>query len=279
MFQAKTVIVGNNPGSEFLAFGDDSQFGNSLTFAFAIVRRNHLKRAQKELSVLREKYNIPHEFGIHCRVLFSRNAREKIGLGHLTEDDAREIVGRIVSIFNQVPMILRFGVCDLDGFRQFAEKQGNILTLDHVDGKSTKEIPITVDPKGVIGLLAQVCFAVPPDGKNGLPANQCEIFVAKDETKVKLFGNNKSKAHRTYAGFSDIGASPDEVLRIEPIVTTPDECDMLEYADVAAYLTSHASSKDKRQKFFKDQLRRVKFWSRGVYAPNNKLQPTADSGG
>jgi hypothetical protein len=275
MDKNETLAIGNDCEAPFVAFGDDSQFGDSLTFAFAIVRREHLRRAQTRLSILREKYRIPPSVGIHCRVLFSRHERVRAGLSHLTETDARGIVGRVVSLFNRIPMILRFSITDLNEFRTFADKRGGVLTLNNIDETSTRKMPITVDPKGVIGQLAQACFAVSPDGRHGPPANQCEIFVAKDETKVKLFGEKKSKAHRTYSGFSDIGAQTGTVFSIEPTVAAPNECDMLEYADVAAYLTSHASSKATGHEFFREQLDRVRFWSRGTWAPNHPVESNA----
>jgi hypothetical protein len=44
----KTIVVGHDESARFLAFGDDSQFMNTLVYAFAIVDRANNKRAEKE---------------------------------------------------------------------------------------------------------------------------------------------------------------------------------------------------------------------------------------
>ena len=268
MAATQTLLVGNNPAATYVAFGDDSQYGDSLAFAYALVARRHLQRATDRMEVLREKYRIPETVGVHCRVLFSGDARERAGLSHLDGKDTESLIARVITAINAIPVQIRYATCSLKQFQQFADAKGGMLRMaDEQTGEPVTQ-SINVDPKGIIGLLANMCFATSADANNGPPASDCELFVARDDTRVKLFGEKKAKAHRTYGGFSDIGAPANSVFKIDPTPIDAKQSTMLEYADVAAYIISHAYGSSSRINFWQEQLTRIKHYNRSALEPH-----------
>ena len=259
MGNAYTIPVGANTAAEYLAYGDDSQFGDILAFAFLIVRRTNLARAEERLTNLKLHYRIPAETPLHCRILFNKIARKKSGIAHLTSHDARSIVARTVRIINRVPILLRYG---RDSLSRLQNSLGQEIEFTNEFDGSKFRVPVMADPKGLLSLLMQGSFMVPPDGSGGPLASQCEIFVAEDATKVPFIGPRRQRADRMYAGFSDIGAPSGGVFKLEPTMLQSRYTPMLQLADVAAYMCGHAGSSDG---FFREQLNNVRLWWRFGY--------------
>ena len=183
MGNAKTIEVGNKSDAPYLAFGDDSQFEDVLTYAFVIVRRTRLTKIESEISRLKKRFKIPHGIPIHCRVLFHHHPRHKAGLGHLTDEDARKIVAHAITILNETKCLIRYATGSLFGV-QGIEK--STLELRHESDGTTVSLALKPEPKGVLGILMQMCFAVDPNGSQGPCSSQCEIFAAADPTKPTM---------------------------------------------------------------------------------------------
>src|SRR5258708_38520719 len=94
----KAIEVGSDRTAPGIAFGDDSQYGKFLAFAFVIVPRLRLSYVEACITALKERFRFPAGELLHCRVLFNSHSRDRAGLGHLSDDDAREIVIRAVRI-------------------------------------------------------------------------------------------------------------------------------------------------------------------------------------
>lgn len=264
MGNAYTISVGADTKAEYLAFGDDSQFGDTLAFAFVVLKRSRLTYAEDRLRGLKQLYRIPNDVRLHCRVLFNENARNKAGLTHLTHDDARAIVRRAVRLINRVPMMLRYSH---DSLSRFANALGSQIELTHETDGSKTTLPVTPDPKGVLGILMQTCLIVSPDGSQGPTASQCEIFVAEDPTKVGFIGPRRRRADRMYSGFSDVGAPSGGVFQLQPTALKAGDAPMLQLADIAAYMCSHAIGASVEQNFFREQLGMVTHWTRAGMGP------------
>lgn len=112
-------------------------------------------------------------------------------------------------------------------------------------------------PEGLFGLLAQACFGVTSDGSQGPLAPQCETIISEDRTKVQFMNQTRAQAHSFAAGWSDIGALPGELYRIEPRVATFEQEPLLQIADVMAYASSHSKGTQPSSRFFAEQWGRV----------------------
>ncbi|MEW6068645.1 MAG: hypothetical protein AB1610_10195 [Nitrospirota bacterium] len=261
----ETVSVGHGEGTRFLAFGDDSQFMNTVVYAFAIVDRSNHRRADRRIRKIKDKFRIAPDIPIHCRILFRKEQREKHGLTHMSDDDARSLVRMAIVEMNKIPVALRYAYMDLSDLDMGAEGK---ITLKHVSDDSTIDMPVKYDPKGFIGLLMQSCFAVSPDGREGPPASECQIYTSEDSTKISFIGKERKRADKWYSGFSDIGARENTVFGIEPIILKNSASQMLGVADIFAYLCSHAMEKQCRDTFFREQLGKIKYWSRATFLLN-----------
>jgi hypothetical protein len=271
----KTVSVGHKEGARFLAFGDDSHFMNTLAYAFAIVHRANHKRAEKSMREIKDRFRIAPEVPIHCRILFRKEQRQKHGLAHMGDDDARSLVKMVIAETNKIPVFLRYAFMNLSDVDLGREGK---ITLNHISDGSTIDLPIKYESKGFLGFLMQMCFSVPPDGRNGPPASECQIYTSEDSTRINFIGKDRKRADRWYSGFSDIGAKENTVFGIEPVILKNSDSQMLGVADVFAYLCSHAMEKECPYTFFREQLSKVKYWSRAEFLPNQALHPTAGGG-
>ena len=259
MANAKTIPAGGDRAAKYVAFGDDSQFGDTLAFAFVVVRRDRLRYAEERLNGLKRLYRIPNDVRLHCRVLFHKVARINAGLDHLTDDDARAILRRAVELINRVPMILRYSH---DSLSRFASSLGNEIELTGEADTTKITVPVNVDPKGLLGILMQACFAVPPNRSQGPTASDCEIIVAEDRTKVAFIGPQRRRADSMYRGYSDVGAPTGGVFQLQPTVLKANDSPMLQLADIAAYMCSHAAAASPEQSFFREQLGLVTYSTR-----------------
>ena len=102
MGNSKVIKTGREADAAYLAFGDGSQFRDVPAYAVVIVRRTRLRPIESRLPALKEPYRIPKQTALHCRLLFQEHPRQKAGLAHLCEDDARAIVAWAVTILNQM---------------------------------------------------------------------------------------------------------------------------------------------------------------------------------
>lgn len=270
MGNASTIHVGGSEKATYLAFGDDSQFGDTLVYAFAIVRRTRLTAIEARVAALKKQFGIPKRMVLHCRLLFSGQQREKAGLGHLTSHDVQSILAGAITIMNDGPVFVRYSVGNLSEFRVAI---GSELEMQHESDGSTMKLPVQMDPKGLLGMLMQACFAVPPDGSQGPPSSQCKIFVSADSTMVKFIGPTRRRADGMYSGFSAIGAPAGQVFQLQPTVVKSSTHPLLQLADIAAYICSHSLDDSDENVFFREQRSGFKYWSRAVFAANPALQP------
>jgi hypothetical protein len=218
---------------------------------------------EARIAMLKERFRIPHETMLHCRVLFSGQQRAKAGLSHLQKTDLNEFLHHAITILNQSNARLNYSISHIDYWREILG--GDSLEMYGETKASTELVPVNLDPKGILGLLAQSCFAVPSDGSHGPSAELCEIYTAEDPTKISFLGEKRNRADRWYSGFSDIGAPSGQVFRLEPKIIKAIDSPILQLADIAAYICSHAASDDPKDHVsFREMLGRVRYWSRAV---------------
>ncbi|MFM0071844.1 hypothetical protein PQQ86_11790 [Paraburkholderia sediminicola] len=256
MSSSQTIQVGRAREAPFVAFGDDSQYGDSLSFAFVLVPRTRVRFAERKLERLKKRFKIPQEITLHCRTLFSGQQREKAALGHLSPSDVQSITAQAITIINDVNARVHFAVQDASTF--FAGL-GNELQLFNQDGSPGVKLPVTPDPKGLLGMMAFSCFPLDQNGRYGPTASQCEIYVSEDKTKVSFIGEKRTRADSHYAGFFEMG---DAFGQLNANIVAANALPLLQLADIAAYICSHAFSKTGEVHFWKEQCGRITNWFR-----------------
>jgi hypothetical protein len=271
---ARVIKTGALSSAPYLAFGDDSQFGDVLAYAVIIVRRTKLRQIESRLSALKERFRIPKQIALHCRELFHVHPRQKAGLSHLSDENARAIVAHAITILNQGDSILRYTIGNLSYFRTII---GDELEFTHESDGSKMNLSAKVDPKGLLGIMMHACFSVPPDGSSGPNASECQIFASEDRTKVKFIGPGGRRADGLYSGYSDIGAPEGVVFQLQPTLLKPGAVPLLQLADIAAYMCSHSADTSLQGRFFLEQLSRVRYWVRAEFTANSVLQGTHDT--
>ena len=256
MDSPKTIQVGRDKTAPFVAFGDDSQYGDSLSFAFVLVPRTRLRFAERKLEQLKKRFKIPLDTTLHCRTLFSGQQREKSGLGHLSPGDVRDVVSHTVTIINEVNGRVHFAVQDVS---TFFSALGSEIQMYNQDRSPSVNLPVTPDPKGLLGMMAFTCFSLDETGRHRPTASQCEIYVSEDKTKISFIGDKRSRADSHYAGFFEQGSA---FGQLNANIVSANAIPLLQLADIASYICSHAFSKTGDVQFWRDQCARIANWFR-----------------
>lgn len=255
----QTVFIGRDPEAPFVAFGDDSKFGDVLAFAFVVIKRCDIDRMQKRLLKVKRRLGVPESYVLHCRELFHPHPREKAGLGHITDQQARSIVGHLIHELNVLDCWVRYAF--------FRKIEGQVMF------QPDDQIPAVESDKGMLAMLAQASILPMVQGVGGPDAHRCEIHVAEDPTQVSFFGDGRSRADRWASGYSDVGAPPGSVFRLQPHLVTATSNPMMQIADVVSYTCSHALSEAPRAPFFREQFSRVRRFTRTEFQSDEKSTP------
>ena len=259
---SNVISIGRNPDARFCVYGDESRFRTVLVFAFAVFHRQNLEHAHSILTAIRREYRIPPTTPIHCRVLYNSDARKKHGVDHLDQPTVDALIAALVGQLKDVPVACRFAWTALPD-------------RDPLVNSTDPSWILPSEPKGVIGLLMQACFAVAADGGEGPAASESEVFVSADPTKIRFLGDKRYQAHRGYGGFSDVDSPPGQVFDIRPHIVTANrwkEQPLLQVADVLAYICSHADPLLNRDDFFTRLLKGM-YWSRATLVLKDHTEP------
>ncbi|MGN6580165.1 MAG: hypothetical protein ACTHJ1_09285 [Bordetella sp.] len=259
-----TIHIGNRSDAPFLAFGDDSQYKGTLVFAYAIVPRQNLTKALRQLKRIKMEFRFPAKTPIHCRTLFSGHDRQKKGLGHLNQDQASFLIRRIIDLMNERYVYVRYSYVLEESYAKFFGGKDSIpLTLSNAEG-DTREESMHSDPKGMLGMLAQMCWG-PASNDQGPLATDCDIYASKDKTKARLFGDERKQAHNWIPGYTTAGAPPEKIFHIAPSTEAGDLSIFFELADVSAYVLSHALQGVEAEPLFHELGKSILYWSRSEW--------------
>lgn len=256
------IAIGQNKNAPYLAFGDDSQYLSLLTFAYVVVPKNNALRVIRNLGRIKRKFKFPPQTPIHCRALFNEHQRKKAGLGHLSDDAPIQILHHCVTLMNEYRLFVRYAYA-----REAAWKNiwGGADTVELSDSNgNTVEHPVSADPKGILGLLAQACWTY-TGNLNGPKAADCQIYVSRDETKTRFIGEQKKQAHNWTVGLSTVEAPDDCWYEIKPALDFGEYGPMFELADIAAYIFCHALHGKRKQLKFVELAERITWWSRSEF--------------
>ena len=253
----QSTKVGADSSAHYVAVGDDSVFNGAIVYGFAVFRRTRLKGLVRGVKDIKQRFRIPDDVDIHCKDFRHEYSRSKLGIQHLSDTDVESVYRNVVTLLNQSDVLVKYGLAYEDKVRGVWDE--GVMVLE--GGGSTVEVPVRYDPKGILGLLAQTCFSSAPGSGHGPSAEELEIFIAPDSTKVKFLGNAR-QAHNWARGFSDMGTGA--VLEVIPNVGGCPK-GLFEIADVIAYMCSHAAHGKAEQPFFHELLASVKSKVRNEY--------------
>lgn len=254
------IQIGTQNSAKYLAFGDDFHKDNTLVYAFVIIKFDAIPEVEHRISKLKEVYGIPPHIALHCRMLFSGDARRKAGINHLSKEKLQSIIRRIVKIINQTPIFLRYAYCNLSTLEKHFKENNNEIELHDREFKTTMKTSITPSPKGLLGLLGHMSLSAPPGNKLIPSVDQCKIVVSEDKSRTKFMGKQERQAHNWLKGFSDINAPNNKVFQIDPIIKKSNDSAMLQIADVAAYMCGQVINKSDRYNFT-NQLKQIRLWT------------------
>ncbi|AUG08907.1 hypothetical protein [Pseudomonas sp. S09G 359] len=251
-------VVGSSEDSKYIAYGDDSGYNDALVFAFFIFKRTKLKSIVRDIDDIKRRFKFPLGVGIHCRELNSGQIRKKKGLDHLSEEDINSVLNNVITVVNRYQGLARFGYAFTD--KSLGAFSSGELVMQSTIGEADIALPIAPNPKGILGFLAQMCFANGPQGgPNGPCAADCQIFISPDPTMTKFIGPRSTQAHYLTSGYIDDGRNIGKVDKVEPIIGGGKYPQLLDVADVLAYVCCHAIHKDPLQKKYNQLYDRLEW--------------------
>ena len=114
--------------------------------------------------------------------------------------------------------------------------------------------------------MAATCFTpYSEQGKLIFSANDFEIYLSSDSTKVKYLKRSpKRQAHfwsELFIPTTD-PVTPESYIRLKPIIEPMKNNIFLQFADVIAYILSHAEKRNNLENSFFYQAKRIKYYIR-----------------
>ena len=241
------IQVGQNPGSQYCGYGDDSVHRSSLVFAFTILSRETIVGAEAKLMDIKGKFRIPHEYWIHCRELFSGDQRKRGGLAHFSPGNVKDLISSIVYEMGKLGAVCHVG---------FAKRPEGELLI-----KESEHFPQLVNAdKVILGILANTCFSRQPNAYIPIDMKDVEFWVDKDKTMVEWFGKH-SRSDKLTAGLSVVNAPEGKSFYFLPHIVEHRQVPLLQVADVFAFIGSHAVEEDRAGTpgWFSKRLQEVKY--------------------
>lgn len=263
-----TNVVGSSREAEWVAYGDDSEYSGTLVYAFLMFKRTKIKAIVREFYELKSRFKFSVDTKLHCRTLLNGRHRVKAGLEHLSRDDIDSIFNTVVTIINRHGGLVRFAYAFRDKVE--ATFSGPLVFESVVDGEPSIELGAVYNNKGVLGFLAQACFANRPDGRDGPSPGACEIFISPDKTMVGFIGSGERQAHYLASGFVDNSPAGGGVSQVVPVIGGDYFPELYEVADVVAYICVHAIHGVNGRS---DESRFIKFYDRMKWRVGSEFGP------
>lgn len=265
MTKKNYTSVGRDPESKYVAFGDDCHFNDNCGYAYVVIKRSRIPWVLREINKIKAEFRIPNSTALHCRVLFGLHQRQKAGLEHLDENNARAIVIRCMLLLNNIGAHVRFASGSVSAYEAV---MGGSITMRNQAGEVEAVLPVHTNPKALLGMLAQICLMVPAPDRKFANAADWELVISQDATQTKSIGDRKSQVHNLMSGgFSAIEVPEGQLNQFMPHISTEAVHPLLQLADVAVYSLTHALDSNDSSKFWRTQLPRIRLLHHVPYAP------------
>ena len=224
---SNVIVWGKQSGATVTAFGDDSKFGDTNAFAYVFFRYEHLETARATLRILKAEYRIPEAVTIHLKDWRSGHFRQKNRLKHLEDRDVMRFVEDAIHRLNALTFFV----------------QGRYWSGTLPINQAHPTMGVEWSDKAMQAFLAQTAL-VELDLRH-YKREEINVIISRDSTMFRFMGARRRQAHGWVSGFSDIGAPPGYVYRLEPRVQRAEDDLLLQFADSIVYLVSHAFEPDR----------------------------------
>lgn len=259
------ITVGQNPETKYVAFGDDCHFNDICGYAYVVVKRSRISWTLREIDKIKDEFDIPRTTPLHCRVLFSADQRRNAKLDHIDDAQAQSIVIKSLLLLNNACAPVRFAHGGLGAYKA---AMGDSIEMRDQAGNVEVVLPVHTNPKALLSLLAQIALMVPAPDRKFAHADEWELVISQDATKIKSIGNGKRQVHNLMSGgFSSIGAPQGQFHQFMPHISTETAHPLLQLADIAVYSLTHALDVSEKTRFWRTQLPAIRLLHRIPYSP------------
>ncbi len=220
------------------AFGDDSVMDDIVTCGIALYQQERVAEVERILGAAKGTAGVPQTARIHCRVLFSGDARRRSEWADVTAERVNKIILDLCCALQPVGERPLVAVMD----------PRNVPVVPASDG--APEIRLT--DKGVASTAYQAVlpFLYMRYGQGGF-----RLWIDPDMTQIP-WGARRQRADSTRGTFVDF--TPSMQSLVEPIELQAEVQEskppLLEVADVYAYVTAraHASRGGRQGRYFEE---------------------------
>ena len=207
-----------------------------------IAPREAIPQIEAGILSLKQKFDIPAEKELHCRLLCSPNGRSKGGFEHLNRSLVESLLYEAFELMASHGVAIRYSIAD---YRQHRNEYGDNLAMGSLIGeKAVHKIHRLktggIDPKAILPMMSGQVWAAGLMNGTYPTARDCDIFVSADSSIVRFIGSKHKAAHDHYSIFLDMDAPPGHIYKVEPAVTNYSNSFMVQLADIAAFTSSHA---------------------------------------
>lgn len=236
-------------GQPSLALCDESKAEQFVTGGVLWLPPDARANASKAIRAIKVSRRIPPQAKIHCRVLFSGDARRRSHFSHLSPDDTHDLLAE------SVDSMLGLGAL---WFSAWVDRTRYPQQLQLVDGA-----PFNVGEKHLAGLA---CFAAITNMQHHLGV-KFELAFDPDPTKIDWGLLHLQQATHFVRTHSNAIALPEG------------EISLLEMADICAYSTAQSllssyNKNNKRAARFNDLVKRMNIrTAEFAYTPRNDPSP------
>jgi hypothetical protein len=205
------------------AFGDESiATGKVVTYAAAVFETDRIGEAEAVVAAIKHEFGLAPDEHLHCRVIFSGDARAKTPWGALSREKINQLIEDLC--LKMKGLQLRPLVAALD--------PRNVPAMPPAPGLPDRELH-----EKQIASLGFAAIDVQLRNKYGL--SDVQFCIDPDTTKIP-WGAGKAQVNTTRDGlFYDLGAGIEPPYLKSSIATDP-KPRLLEIADLYAYVAKRA---------------------------------------
>jgi hypothetical protein len=221
-----------------LAFGDDSVMDDVVACGIALYQQERAPDAERILDATKEKAGVPRSARIHCRVLFSGDARRRSDWAGVSAERVNDFILGLCRALKPVGERPLVAVID----------PRNVPIVPASDG--CPEIRLT--DKGIASTSYQFVlpFLYMRYGHGGF-----RLSIDSDKTQIP-WGAHKHRADSTRGTWVDFAPTMQPLaqpIELQPEIQEPKPA-LLEVADVYAYVTAraHASHGGRQGRYFEE---------------------------
>lgn len=212
-------------------YGDESTFGNAVVYALVIVTLSIKEEAERALADAKMNYGVSEFAKLHCSELFHKRQRKKTEWSNLSDAQVFSFAEHLATSLAHVGVAFRVGFLD----RRKAPKK----ILGQGPFKETpiqEKQPVWFAYTAAMGEL---------DKWPGF--DRIKFWHHPDRTRMDWFGN-RPQAQQTFEMYSNLSG---KVRKVKPEPVQGEGPVLLQVADFAAYIASHALSKEYTEKIQK----------------------------